>query len=103
MTGLTLVPRAEIGPQSGLVELPVAVLAAVEQHHRQPVAVLDAQCGIAAGGRGIDVGGGEVEVELARQLSQPCRGPLAQRAARPGQQHHLRPVHGNQYRHKPVS
>ena len=39
----------EIRPQPRLVDLPVTVLAAVEQHHRQPVAELGAQRGVARG------------------------------------------------------
>jgi len=89
--------------QPGLVELPVAVLAAVEEHHRKPVTELDAQPGIARCGCRVDVGGGEVEPELGRQLDEPCRGPLAQRAPLSGQQHHLRTAHGTQYRQPRVT
>ena len=89
--------RRKIGPQPGLVELPVAVLSSVEQHYRQPVAELGAQSGITRGGSGVDVGGRQVEAELVGQLAEPGRGPLAQGAALPGQQHHLRPVHVNKY------
>ena len=43
MTRLTLFRLRDICSQPGLIEFPVAVLAAVEKHHRQPVAELAAE------------------------------------------------------------
>ena len=90
------VASGQIGPQPGLVDLPVAVLAPVEQHHRQPVAELRAQGGVAGRRGGVDVDGMQVEAELVGQSSQLGMHLHADRAAVTGQQLHLGAGHGYQ-------
>lgn len=79
-----------------LVDLPIAVFAAVEQHHRQAVAVLRAQRAITGFRRCVDIGGRQVETQLvgeARELQPRLR---AQGAPGAGQQRHSM-VHALQY------
>jgi len=75
---LTLAFRGQIGSQPWLVELPVAVLPAVEEHHRKPVAVLGPHGWITRRCRRIDVGGGQLEAQLVGQFAEPAGGALAQ-------------------------
>lgn len=75
----------EIGAQAFLVDLPVAVLAPVEQHHRQPVTVFRPQ-GVVPGGSGrIDVGGRQIEIEFVGQFREPGVHPFADPAPGAGE------------------
>ncbi len=79
----------EVGPQSGFVDLPIAVLGAVEQHDREPIAVFGAKGGV-AGRRGrVDIGDGKCETEFARKLGKLRGRGRAQRTALACQQLHL--------------
>ena len=68
----------KIGPQPGLVDLPVTVLGAVEQHHGQPVAELGTQRGIARGRGGVDVGDRQLEAQFVGQLPRAASPPVEQ-------------------------
>jgi hypothetical protein len=87
-------PVGQILAQSGLVEFPVAVFAAVEQNHRQPVAELGPQAAVAFLRFGVDVGGRQVEVEFLGELLELRVDPVANRAAGAGQQLDLAAAHG---------
>ena len=80
--------------QPGLVDLPVAVLAAVEQHHRQPVTELGAEGAVAGRRSLVYIGGRQVEVKFRGQLVELSVHPIADRAAGAGQQLHLWAAHG---------
>lgn len=69
------------------------MLAAVEQHHRQPVAELGAQAGVTGGSGGVDVGGRQVEIKFGGQFLQLRVHPIADRAAGAGQQLDLWAAH----------
>ena len=51
------------------------MLAAVQQNHRQTVAELGPQPGIAGRRQRVDVGRGQLEAQLTGQFRQPARGP----------------------------
>ena len=77
------------------------MLAAVEQDHRQPVPEFRAQAGVARRGRGIDVGGAEFEPEFAGQDRKPIVDPMADSAARSGQQLDMCAIHEAPVWHPP--
>src|SRR5271155_2765885 len=79
--------------QPGLVDLPVAVLAAVEQDHRQPVTELGAQAAVARCRGGVDVDRRQVEGEFGGELRELRVHPIADRTAGAGQQLNLRAAH----------
>ena len=87
-------PLSDIGPQPRLVDVPVAVFAAVEQDHRQPIPEFGTQRLISGGSSGVDVGFGEVEAQFAGQNRQPIMDPAADSAARTGQQLDMSALHG---------
>ena len=87
----------QIRAQTCLVDLPVAVLAPVEQDHGQPVAVFGPQRRIACVGGGVDVGGREAEAEFGRHRGQPVLGLVAQTTPGTRQQDYLM-LHARQYR-----
>ena len=65
----------QIRPQPGLIDLPVAVLGAVEQHHRQPIAELRPQRRIPGGRGGVDIGDRQREAQLVGELRQAVSRP----------------------------
>lgn len=79
----------EVGPQSGFVDLPVAVLGTVEQHYREAIAVLGAKGGVAGRCGRVDVGDGKGEIEFARKLRELGGRGRAQRTTLACQQLHL--------------
>ena len=86
-------PGGQIGPEPGLIDLPVAVLDTVEQHHREPVAALGASSGGARRGGGVDIRAGQLEVKFGSQFRQPVVHPPADPTPVACQQRHLRPAH----------
>ena len=58
----------KIRSQPLLIDLPVAVLRAVEQHHRKPIAELGTQRRIACCGDGVHIGDPQLEAQLVGQL-----------------------------------
>jgi hypothetical protein len=73
--------RPQVGPQSLLIDLPVAVFGAVEQHHRQPVAELCAQRRAARRRGRVDIGHGQAEIQFGGQRPQLVRSTYTQAAA----------------------
>ena len=86
--------------QPGLVDLPVAVLAAVEQNHREAVAELSPQSRVARRRRGIDVRRRQIEAQFSSQSSQQGVYPRAGGAPVAGQQLHLWPAWGLGHGHQ---
>ena len=87
-----LLSLRKIRAQPGLIDLPITVLGAIQQHHRQPITELRTQRGIPARGEGVDVGDLELEAQFVSQLPQPRRRARTDRAALTCEQFHL-PLH----------
>ena len=76
----------QIVAQPRLVDLPVAVLDTVEQHHRKPVPELGAALRTAGGGFVVDIGRPQLEAQLGGQFGEPVMSAPANFAARTGEQ-----------------
>ena len=78
----------QVGAQLLLVDLPIAVLNVIEEHHGQPIAEFRAQGGVPGRGQDIDIRARQDESELVGQLDKLSRRALAHAAAGAGEQRH---------------
>ena len=78
-------PVRDVGPQTVLVDIPIAVLATVEQDHRESVAELRPQRAVSRGRGRVDVGTGQVETQFVGQFGQPSVDALADAAPGAGE------------------
>ncbi len=70
------------------------MLPAVEQDDGEPIAELGAQPGITRRSGGVDVDGGQIEVQFGGQFAEPVVDPLTEATAVPGEQFDVRPRTG---------
>lgn len=85
--GATASP-GEICAQSLLVDLPVAVLLAVEEHNRETVPELGPQFGVVSGGF-VDIDAGDLHPEVRTQCFENGARRSATTAPRANQERHL--------------